>query len=299
MRKRVIKNEETDMNEGYERIIRKTIEFCEGEKDIGCVAIIGSRSRDDGLSDEYSDVDLLIVCDDVERLFARGEWMTAIGETWAQFNEAMPDLGHWERRAVFAGGLDADFVLVDAKTLLENPDGLVIARSICGGGMRVLLDKRGLGQALEGLRGERRPASIPEESAFLNVVNDFFFHYLWAHKKLARGECWVSAQSVNGYLNAKLLTMLEWHERATRGIDYQTWYDGRRLERWVDPEILPALGEQFSRYESADQRRVLRAKARLFADIAGKAAEGFGFPLETAGFSRLTAWVDANLSPRG
>jgi aminoglycoside 6-adenylyltransferase len=292
-------NKESDMNEGYERIIRKTIEFCANEKAIGCVALIGSRSRNDGIADEHSDVDLLIVCDDVERFHARGDWMSAIGETWAQFSEAVPDLGHWERRAVFAGGLDADFVLVDSKTLLENPESLAIARSICGGGMRILLDKRGLEPALEGLRGDSRTAAVPEEGAFMNVVNDFFFHYLWAHKKLARGEYWVSAQSVNGYLNAKLLAMLEWHERATRGIDYQTWYDGRRLERWVDPEILPAIGEQFSRYDPADQRRVMRAKAKLFAELAAKAAAGFGFSLETGSFSKLTAWVDANLSPRG
>ena len=287
------------MNEGYESIIRKTIEFCEGEPDIGCVALIGSRAKGDGLSDEYSDADLLIVCDDVQRLYARGDWIAAIGEAWVQFNEAVPELGHWERRAVFPGGHDVDFVLVDAKTLLENPERFVIARSICGGGMRVLLEKRGLASALEGLGIERRTLEMPEESAFVNVVNDFYFHYLWAHKKLARGECWVSAQSVNGYLNAKLLTMLEWYARATRGIGYETWYDGRRLERWVDPEILPALGEQFSRYESADQRRVMRAKAKLFAHIAVKAAEGFGFSLETGGFSRLTEWVDANLAPRG
>ena len=41
------------------------------------------------------------------------------------------------------------------------------------------------------------------------------------------------------------------------------------------------------------------AKAKLFAHIAVKAAEGFGFSLETGGFSRLTEWVDANLAPRG
>lgn len=47
------------------------------------------------------------------------------------------------------------------------------------------------------------------ESEFLNLTNDFYFHNIWAAKKLLRGELWSAKMCVDAYLKNYLLKMIE------------------------------------------------------------------------------------------
>jgi len=284
------------MKDGYADLLESCKRFCDADPDVRALALIGSRSVPDGLSDEFSDLDLIVVSRDVGRFYAGADWLEALGEVWATFTESVSELGHWERRVVFAGGRDIDFVLVDAAVLRDAPDQLVIARDLCARGPAVLIDKDGSGAALSALRREPDPYESPTAERFSSVVNDFYFHYLWANKKLRRGELWVAIRCVDGYLNERLLKLIEWFERATRGAAYDTRYDGRFLERWADAEIREALSTQFCRYDAAEAESVLRAKEALFGDLARRTAAILGLPYPAEQFDALVAWTNGRES---
>jgi aminoglycoside 6-adenylyltransferase len=70
---------------------------------------------------------------------------------------------------------------------------------------RVLLDKDGVLRslpALAELAATAPPPPLPTEAAFLNQISDFWYHALWAARKLRRGELLVAKQCCDSYLTS-------------------------------------------------------------------------------------------------
>ena len=43
----------------------------------------------------------------------------------------------------------------------------------------------------------------------INMINDFFFHTIWASKKILRGELWTAKMCIDAYLKKYLLKITE------------------------------------------------------------------------------------------
>ena len=113
------------------------------------------------------------------------------------------------------------------------------------------------------------------EDEFSNIVNDFYFHNIWAYKKLKRGEIWSAKISVDSYLKNYLLRMIELYCSKVSGVD--VWHDGRFLDRWADNEILSDLQKCFAHYDKDDIKRALIRTHELFARITRELAEAEGY----------------------
>jgi len=275
------------MTKDNEALLERILAAGRADAGIRALALIGSSVGGEGRNDEYSDIDLILVTGEPRRYLDSASWAAPIGEVWFSFSEAVPEANHQERRFLLEGGLDLDVVVIDAGILATTPESLVIAREICSGGVRVILDKEELSPRIMGLAGARPEFRFPDEAAFLNLVNDFYFHCLWAEKKNLRGERWVALQSVDGYLKQKTLAMLEWRERALRGREYDTRYCGRFLERWVDPAFLPGIAESFGGYDKDGVSRAIDAGLGLFTAIGRETARALGFRFPDAEVARL------------
>lgn len=272
------------MTPKHEALLSRIVDFAECAADVRGLALIGSSVATDKPNDEYSDIDLVLATDAPNPYYGGDEWAAAIGTVWTSFAESVPEARHRERRILFEGGIDVDFVIIDLRDLESEPESLFIAREICTKEMRVLVDKGGVGGRLAGLATDRREAAAPDERVYANLVGDYYFHLVWAAKKIARGEIWSAAQCVNGYLSQRLLTMIEWDERARRGNSYDTKHNGRYLEKWADPETVGNLGGVFSQYGADALRRALSSSEGLFSRLARETAmlRGFSFPEERA-----------------
>ncbi len=277
------------MNAHNEELLDRIVSLARGDDGVRALALVGSSSREDGRNDEYSDIDVILVTDSPERYLSSAGWAEAVGRVWFSFSESVPEANHHERRFLFAGGHDVDAIVIEAGRLKTSPESLWIAREICAGGIRVILDKDGLSSALLGLAGGSRGFSFPSKADFGNLVHDFCFHYLWAMKKCLRGEYWVALQCVNGYLKRKTLAMLEWYERAVHGPDYDTRYDGRYLELWIDPDLRDDLERSFSPYGREGILDALDASLRLFAKAARVTASTLRFSFPEDEISELEA----------
>lgn len=275
-----------------EALLNRIKEFALRNENVRALALIGSSVRDDGLGDEFSDIDLFLVSDEPSLFVEGASWARGIGECWFSFSESVPDARHRERRFLFSGGLDVDFVVIDEADLRDNPDVLFIAKAIASGGIRVLVDKGGLAPALLALRDEPKAFRFPEADAFLNQVSDFYFHCVWATKKCLRGEYWVALQCVNGYLKARTLSMLECYERVINGLDYDTRYDGRYLERWVDPDLKGEIAGSFASYDRGDILRAIDAGLSLYRKASRAIASYLNVPYPETEAERVRAWID-------
>ncbi len=186
-----------------------------------------------------------------------------------------------------------DFALVPVQALSKTPDEFV---NIARRGIRILFDKdRAFTESVRHLPTTVCEAHLPSEHDFLELVNDFWDHDVWAAKKLGRGELWTAKMCCDSYMKRLLLRIIEWHARATKGIQYDTWHSGRFLEEWADPRALEGLRQSFAHYNAADVRRALLATMDLFRWMAEESAEKIEYDYPRLSDERATELVKSYL----
>jgi aminoglycoside 6-adenylyltransferase len=239
--------------------------------DVWAVLLVGSQARAATPADQWSDTDLALVVDDPRPYLASAEWLGAFGRPLLTFVEPTAVGPFAERRVLFETGLEVDFALLPvaaARRMAEDPEGMAVLRR----GFRVLVDKLGLEARLSASAGQPPTTGLPDQAALDQLTHDFWYHLVWAAKKLRRGELWIATQTCNCYLKGLLVTLLGWHTVAAHPLA-DTWHGGRFLERWADPRALGALRDAYAGYDAAEVARALWATAELFQRLERECAE--------------------------
>lgn len=254
----------------YAQIKANLMRIAQEDATLQAVIAIGSSTRTDVPADEFSDLDLIIATTRPEAWLC-GDMPGRLGDVRISFTE--PTLGGGvERRMLYAGSLDVDLIVFTPEQLmraiLEGPAGWVMNR-----GYAVLHDAMG---AAELIAQHITPAAAftpMGEAEFVNAVNDFFFHAVWADKKLRRGEIWTAKMCIDAYLKRLLLRVIELGHCSTEDV----WHDGRFLDRWAGEDTRHALAECFAHYDPLDMAQALRSTVRLFGREARRAAAAHGY----------------------
>ncbi|HEX3044016.1 MAG TPA: aminoglycoside 6-adenylyltransferase [Bacillota bacterium] len=281
----------------YDQIIQNLLHRAESEGNIRAIVIVGSRARVNVPADDFSDLDLIIVATDLAEYINDSAWLKALGTHWLTFTEPTPLPEVKERRILFAEGLDVDCVFFPMTTIqdsIENGISFFLA-DLIRRGVKVILDKEGAFAKIDLSRIETPKFIIPTEAEFSNLVQDFFYHYVWVLKKIGRGELWVAHSCLNSYLKRRLLTMIEWNARTVYGLDYDTWHDGRLIETWADPKIIGSFPTIFSRYDRTDIKQALAEILRLFQTTAQEIAKAWGYEYSKLAIDQVLEWAEIKL----
>ena len=284
------------VSELYEGLIERFVRWAETRDDIRAAIVIGSRARVVEPADDWADLDVIVVTSGPEYYVESADWLQNIGTVLLTFVEPTASGGELERRALFEGMLDVDFSivpLVKAQRLLEAGVAPAEVVNSFGRGMRVIVDKDGIAGKVEKLVASAVavPSVAPSQVEFLEVVNDFLYHAVFTAKHLMRGELWWAKMSSDCYMQHLLLRMIEWHARAKRGWNYDTWFRGRFLEKWADPQVLMQMREVFSHYDEADVKRGLLAAVGLFRALALETAGRLGYSYPKEADMQVTEWI--------
>ncbi len=263
------------MQDRYAQIKLRILELAKADEGIKAVVAIGSSTRSEVKADEYSDLDLIIATEDTEK-WLYGDIPEQLGDMKISFVE--PTLGGGkERRVLYKNALDVDMIVFTPEQLVAAAkEG--VAGWVCNRGYTVLHDSMGVGELL----GEyvRREVSYSQltEYEYINLVNDFCFHIVWASKKILRGELWTAKMCIDAYLKNHLLKMLEMY--TVNKYQSDVWHDGRFLDRWADEVIKTSLPQCFAHYDREDMIAALAETKSLFAQIAREVAElkGYAYP---------------------
>lgn len=285
------------INEKYQVLIERISDWAENQDDIRAVLIQGSYARTDKPADEWSDLDLTLITTTPERYIQASDWVTSIGSHWLTFVEKTSDGNGMERRVMFEDGLDVDFAIFPLAAIQQMvAHGMSEeAQYTLSRGTRILVDKDGLLHQMANLDIKKAEAKPPTENEYLELVNDFIYHYIWTLKKLKRHELWTAKGCSDNYMKWRLLTMIEWHAHATKGWSYDTWHAGRFLEEWADPRVIKEMRASFALYEQDDILRALKETYILFRWLALEVAErlGFAYPLDSE--TKVFQWAEENL----
>jgi aminoglycoside 6-adenylyltransferase len=220
-------------------------------------------------ADEFSDLDLIIASSDTEKWFS-GEYPKRLGDVSISFIE--PTLGGGkERRCIYDDDKDVDMIIFTPQQLESAfKDGA--AQWVMDRGYMFLYDADSFAELAKKYVSpvtDRPPMSSGE---FENIVNDFYFHNIWAAKKLLRGEIWSAKMCIDSYLKARLLKIIEQYHS-----DKDVWHDGRFIDKWADAQTLDELTRCFAHYDKNDCAAALAATHKLFARLSNAVAEKRGF----------------------
>jgi aminoglycoside 6-adenylyltransferase len=243
--------------------------------DVRAAVVVGSRARHEAPADRWSDLDVFLVVDDAEPYLADAGWVAEFGTPMLTFLEETPVGGAPERRVLYAGGEDIDLPIIPIADL----DRVEAAGPLLARGYRVLVDEIGLELRLGAVASRVEPVRPPSQRELTALASDFWYHALWTARKLRRGEVYTALGCLDGYMKARLVTLLEWHARAVDP-DVETWHAGRFLERWADPGALAALEQTFAHYDLRDVARALWESIDVFQGVEEETARRLGLELE-------------------
>jgi aminoglycoside 6-adenylyltransferase len=282
----------------YETITNKLVEWATRNEDIRALVLIGSRARTNAPTncwsdaDEWSDLDVIVIAQDISVYVQTADWIHAFGKPLLTFTETAFD-GSVERRVLYEGFLDVDFALSD-------PDGfrrelaLDAVRAIFRRGYRVLLDKDGWQALIQEQCGAPQDHALSRDE-IANEIQDYWYHCVWLAKKVQRGELWTAVRCLNGYMQAKLLRMIEISYRLTREDGVDTWHNGRFLEKWADPAIIERLKGCFADYDLPVLKRALGRHMDLYHDLALDVAAKLGIPYPDEARQQVIEWINKTI----
>lgn len=282
------------MTKENQELLGKITKYINLNEEIQFLGLIGSNSNIENINDEYSDIDLIFVTNNSINYFNNSDWLSYIDEVWFSFTEADPGINHWERRCIFKNGLDVDFIIVDGDQLKDGVASFPVLNEICLDSLQVIVDKNNIRPFFNRFINNKTAYKGPSRSEFENIVNDFYFHYLWCYKKCLRGEYWVALQCVNGYLKNKTLKMIEWYEHSVNGVDYNTYYQGRYIEKWAENSIKIDMNKIYSNYSKENIISALNENIRMFTKIADLTGSMNGYDVPKKEIDKLINWVNTN-----
>ena len=251
------------MDSRYKDIVDRIIKYGEKSELVKAEVLIGSQSRQIDCADEYSDIDVMLFVSDIDFFINSDEWISSLGRYYISFAEKTVS-GGMERRVVFENAMDADFIFLQADDFSRiNELSEIVSRSY-----KMLLDKDNFTDIISHVAQSDKSFSIPSESEIQNLISEFFFHVIWASKKVMRGELWAAITCVDGYMKKLLLKMIEYHSHALHGTDYDTWHNGKFIERWAEPWVVKEFQNIYARYSDKDIMKALLNTMNLFQKIA-------------------------------
>lgn len=280
-------------------LLERIVSWAQADGGVQACLLLGSRARHDRPADDWSDTDLILVLDDPDGLLADPAWPAKFGTVAITFlEETMLSLR--ERRVLYADGTDLDVVPMSRERMLQHLDDPHALLAL-GRGHQVLVDKVGvftkLGDRIASAQATAASApGAPDPAAFTNLVNDFWYHAVWAARKLRRGELWVARSCLDGHMKRLLLQVMEWQADLT-GVSNDHWFDGRFLEHWAEPSAVEALRGAFAHYERDDVARALAVTMDLFRRLASDLAVRLELPYPASAEDAATRLVNELLQP--
>jgi aminoglycoside 6-adenylyltransferase len=283
---------------GVHALADRIEEWAATRQDIRALAFFGSLRRHDRPGDDWSDVDALLVVDDLaqwtEEIDAR--WVHEIAPVWINQLHPSPLPGINIRQVIFDGGYDSDLVVVDrekVKILTTDP---AVARLVLGHGYVIAFDRDNIFAAMP-RPAEGADIALPDAGEFHFVVSTTLYQMVWATKHFRRGEYWRAFDDLNCYMKERLLKLLEWQALAAGATD--VFPAAHKLESWAPQAELEAARRTYANGDPHAFGSALLAHHDLTRKIARPLAARLGFDYPDAADRSIRAWVEARLAEAG
>lgn len=262
-------------DETYNKLFEKIKGLALTDDKIRAAVLFGSRARSKKPADAYSDYDFIFFVRNLNCFINTDGWLNGIGDFSISFTEPTA-AGGYERRVFFDDACDIDFTFFDAKNA-ESITNDPIIKSWYARGYRIIADKVQYTDIAKNAMLKQPKSADLTEKEFDNLAETFFFHVIWAQKKLLRGEIWAAKYCIDSYMKALLGKMLEYRIKAQSDDDFDTWHDGRFMDDWLTDADKESLNSSYGGYEKSSLEKALRNTLTMFSTASREVAEKLNF----------------------
>ncbi|HEY0863520.1 MAG TPA: aminoglycoside 6-adenylyltransferase [Lacunisphaera sp.] len=283
----------------------RLIAWAAARPDVEALVQIGSRVQPGATVDAWSDWDYQLIVRDPAR-YENRDWPAQIAPCWTAHLERTPR-GVMKLSTVFAGGWEADFVLLQAwqiKLVLQamaHPGwqplypaalrrGVAHLRLWLGPGHRVVLGGPAWENRLAALAGPWPEAGFTPDDFVFHTAG-FWRHAVWTAKKIRRGELRAAQRWAHVELREHTYALLA-EEARLEGRAPRP--EARQAERWLGEARL----RQTAALTGVTQRELaegLRAELALFREVTAGVAARRGWTVPD--YAAVEAWLGAELAP--
>ncbi len=250
-------------------LLEKILTWAKVEDSVRVIIQTGSHTRQDNTADELSDLDIELFVDDLHKYTTSDKWMHGIEEVW-MYLPLENSVGDPTRLVIFKEGIKVDFTLNKAQDFVKLVDTQADS-DLFSRGYQVLLDKDDITSKLQTPEYKNLPTKIPSQAEFSALVEEFFFESFHVAKYLKRNDLW-SVKFRDWTTKELLLKMIEWYEKSIHVWDYDTWYLGQKIEKWIEKDLYKELQLIFAHFDQEDSVQAMDATINLFRKIAKQTA---------------------------
>jgi aminoglycoside 6-adenylyltransferase len=245
-----------------EHLLADIVEWTTFEPNVRVAVLTGSTTGQQQNRDRLSDLDIELYVRNPAPLLENTTWWERFGEVLAV--ESLSNPGWHPTRLVYYVGGKVDFAIAPTRAL---------ATAIHTRPFEVLVDKDRLASGLSPVASADN--GRPSVAAFMECVNWFYAAALMCAKCVVRDEPWM-AKFRDWDLKCQLLRMIEWDHKARYGWSYDTWFNGKHLNRWLDLDVREALEACWSGFAVSETPASLLASFELFDRLTTRTAGAVG-----------------------
>jgi aminoglycoside 6-adenylyltransferase len=263
----------------YLAIQARILGWVETQPAIWAVLQVGSRAREIHPADEWANIDLIFYTNTPKKYVTDPIWLNQIGPVWAKTSNTT-ERGEAEWLVLYKGGFKVDYFLAQLPATI-SPQTCIgdLIRSdpfhhnVFTRGVRILFSRFNPESAPQISPLQRIEHSPIDQQSFFALTNHILLAINRVAKLLRRGDILRAWHFSQVELKNNLLTLIEWHTRAKRGAITDTWYDGRFITDWCDPQILKRFYSTFARCDAEELWQALFNAHALFSQLVVETAE--------------------------
>lgn len=259
-----------------DEILSKIIDWAKNEDLVRGLLLQGSLTRQD--SDELSDLDINVFVTKIEPFVKDDSWISSIAKVWVYSPDKIEFEGivYPQRLVIYDQGTKVDFGLrtIDIITRLARSN-------FYDDGYKILLDKDNLLSKLPGPSFKSAIPAKPTQEEFTHAVKEYWFEEYHVAKYLKREDLWL-VKFRDWSIKYYLLKMMEWYTLVKNNLDYDVRWDGKQIQKWLEPKIYNKLFNIYGHFETNDSWEKLMMNNNLFREISIKTAKllGYKYPKE-------------------
>jgi aminoglycoside 6-adenylyltransferase len=277
-----------------EEALASFIRWGEGQPLVRAMILTSTRAIPGGAADNFSDYDIILGLSDVRPFFEERGWLEAFGHVLVMYRDPLSEedgLLTSGNVVQFEEGLKIDFSLWPVEKLRRIAAQAQLPDEF-DAGYRVLLDKD---QLTAGLQPPSYRAYIPKPptgTEYGESIEDFFLVAIYVAKYLWRDDLMAAKYLMeNAMKHEHLLPMLEWHVELEHDWSVKTGLYGRRLKKWLRPDLWADLESTYTGMSVPDNWVALDHTITLMRKVAGEVGSRLGYVYPAEMDRRTMAYI--------
>jgi len=263
-----------------EEKLKQIISWAESNPDIRAVLLTSSLVNPYAPVDDFSDLDVELVFENLKEYEADKKWIYLFGEpiSMVEEDETCFDGKHAMKMVLYADHVKVDFKLYQKSEFRKEAQEECLPED-WDVGYKVLVDKDQLTIDLKPPTYQSIMIHKPTEQGFRQLLNDFWWDTTYVAKCLKRGDLFYAKfMSENVIRTDYLVPLIEWYIASSHeGKNITTNKHGRLFRKYLSAELWRRVEATFSGSNINDNWRALYAAADLVHDLGTALAQKLDF----------------------